>query len=185
MKTHWIQNLKANWIVFVAIIAFPLLAAASNNVTAAINDTVITGKIKSSLATNEVTRALQISVETNNGIVSLSGTAKSETEATKAIEIAESTVGVRSVDTSRLYVQNSGQPLTDAYITAKVKGMFIKHNLITEKQTVPLLGVTVETQNGVVYLSGAVTNRAQRETLINLAKSVDGVADVKSTVKIK
>jgi len=185
MKTHWIQNLKANWIIFVVIAVFPLLSVASNNMTAAISDTVITGKIKSSLATNEVTHALQIGVETNNGMVSLSGTAKSETEATKAIEIAESTVGVRSVDTSNLYVQNSQQPLTDAYITAKVKGTFIKHNLITDGQTVPLVGVTVETQNGVVYLSGAVTTRVQRETLINLAKSVDGVTDVKSTVKIK
>jgi osmotically-inducible protein OsmY len=45
--------------------------------------------------------------------------------------------------------------------------------------------VSVETQNGVVYLRGTAENKAQIAEMTQLAKSVDGVSSVKSTVSIK
>lgn len=166
-------------------VSFTALAATSNTVGAAVSDSVITTKIKSSLAVNDVTHSLNIGVETNNGVVTLKGAAGSVTEASKAIEISESTNGVRNVNASQLVVSNSNQPLADTYITAKIKGAFLKNNLAAGALNVPLIDVKVETQDGVAFLSGVVENSAQQEKLITLAKSVDGVSSVKSTLRLK
>ncbi|HEV2613219.1 MAG TPA: BON domain-containing protein [Gammaproteobacteria bacterium] len=179
MKLSLIERLKKYSIILLAGVSFSALAATSNTMGAAVSDSVITGKIKSSLAMNEVTHALNIGVETNNGVVTLKGTAGSTTEASKAIEISESTVGVNNVNASQLLVSSSTQPLTDTYITAKIKGVFLKNNLATG------IDVKVETQDGVALLSGVVHTAAQREKLIALAKSVDGVSSVKSTLSLK
>jgi hyperosmotically inducible protein len=115
----------------------------------------------------------------------LKGVAQSDTEALKAVEIAESTDGVKNVDATQLRVAHSDQPLGDSFITAKVKGLFIKNNLTPDSQKVPVTTVSVETQRGVVFLSGTVENKAQIEKLTTLAKSIDGVTAVKSTLTIK
>ena len=170
--------------IVVLAIAMPALAD-SHTISTSINDTVITAKVKSGLAANTIIHSGDISVETTNGVVALTGTAQSETEAAKAVEIAEATANVRDVDASGLKVLNSNQPLTDAYITSKVKGVFLKNNLIAGTVHVPVLSVKVETQQGVVFLSGDVKNRAEANQLIHLARSVNGVTRVESTVKIK
>jgi hyperosmotically inducible protein len=149
-----------------------------------VSDTVITSKIKSGLAANNVTHALNISVNTNNGHVQLSGAANSDTEAATAVQIAESTKNVIDVDASNLSVTGSDQPLTDTYITAKVKGIFIKNNLMSDKPNVPITRIKVETQQGVVYLSGTVKRPSQIKQAVRLAKSIDGVTNVVQTLRI-
>ena len=63
-----------------------------------VKDSVITSKIKSKLLSSEDIDAMRIEVNTdNNGIVVLSGTAKTKAESDKAHEIAHSVDGVRKV----------------------------------------------------------------------------------------
>ena len=185
MTTNWKKWVALYSVLLVFCVFLPALAMASANVGNAIDDSVITGKIKANLAMDQVTHATQITVTTNDGYVKLAGTVESETEATQAIEIASSSVGVKDVDASQLYVQDSTHPFADAYLTAKVKGTFLKNNLTAGKLNVPLVDVKVETQNGVVYLSGDVKNDRQRQRLISLAQSVNGVKEVKSTVRVQ
>jgi hyperosmotically inducible protein len=186
MKMQWLRIFS---VVVLMSTALPVFAASSDTAGAAVSDTVITAKVKSSLALNSKTHAQDITVETNNGVVILKGAVRSETEALKAIEIAQSTSGVNNVDASHLRFPHSDknkQPLGDAFVTAKVKGMFLKNNLTPGSQSsVPLTTVSVETQNGVVYLRGTAENKAQIAEMTQLAKSVDGVSSVKSTVSIK
>lgn len=176
-------SLKNISVSLLMAISLPCLAV-SNTVSDAVSDTVITAKIKSNLATNEATHALNISVATDNGVVTLSGTAESNTEAATAVQIAEATEGVNDVNATNLMVKGSDQPLTDAFITAKVKGVFIKNNVISDKPSVPVTAVNVETKDGIVYLSGNVERHTQLNTAVSLAKSVDGVNKVVSTLKI-
>jgi hyperosmotically inducible protein len=185
MTMQLLQKWKVCGAALLVSVTLPVFAASSNTVGAALDDTVITGKVKSSLAMNTVTHAENITVETNNGVVLLKGVAQSDTEALKAVEIAESTDGVKNVDATQLRVAHSDQPLGDSFITAKVKGLFIKNNLTPDSQKVPVTTVSVETQRGVVFLSGTVENKAQIEKLTTLAKSIDGVTAVKSTLTIK
>jgi hyperosmotically inducible protein len=63
-----------------------------------VSDSVITSKIKAKLATADDVSALNIKVDTDkNGVVVLSGTAKSKAEADKAHSIAHSVEGVTKV----------------------------------------------------------------------------------------
>ena len=60
-------------------------------------DTTITGKVKAEFAKDKAVSALGINVDTNKGVVTLSGNAKSKEEADKAVAIAKGTAGVSSV----------------------------------------------------------------------------------------
>lgn len=70
------------------------------------------------------------------------------------------------------------------YITAKIKGVFIREKLFGDKPMY-VTGIHVETKEGVVYLTGKADNQAQIDSAISLAKSIKGVMDVNSTVEIK
>ena len=65
---------------------------------AALSDAAITTKVKAKFAADSTVSATKIHVDTDNGVVKLTGTAKSRDEAAKAAEIAKSTEGVASVD---------------------------------------------------------------------------------------
>ena len=63
----------------------------------ALNDGALTTKIKSKMALDDTVKALSIDVDTDNGVVTLSGTVNSETEKAKAVQLAKDTAGVTSV----------------------------------------------------------------------------------------
>jgi hyperosmotically inducible protein len=62
-----------------------------------IDDSVITTKIKSLLAKDDLLKSFEVRVETRKGIVQLSGFVSSQQIADKAGEIAGSVAGVASV----------------------------------------------------------------------------------------
>jgi len=62
-----------------------------------LDDSVITTKVKSLLAADDLLKSFQISVETNKGIVQLSGFVDSQAAVDKAGEIARNVKGVASV----------------------------------------------------------------------------------------
>ncbi|WBS01884.1 BON domain-containing protein [Pseudoduganella sp. SL102] len=69
--------------------------------------------------------------------------------------------------------------MSDTMITAKVKA-----DMAADK-TVKAMDVHVETQKGVVMLSGFVPSKAEAERAVELAKGVQGVTDVKSSIQVK
>jgi len=85
--------------------AQPLMMAASENMDKAgdaTSDTWITTKVKSSLLAEDATPGMDIEVETNNGVVSLSGTVATKAEREMAINKAKSIEGVREVSADGL-----------------------------------------------------------------------------------
>ena len=62
-----------------------------------IDDSVITTKVKSLLAADDFLKSFQISVKTYKGTVQLSGLVNSQKAIDKAVEIARSAKGVKSV----------------------------------------------------------------------------------------
>jgi osmotically-inducible protein OsmY len=61
------------------------------------SDAAITAKVKSKLLDDPAVSGTQISVETMNGVVQLSGSAKSAEAERRALQIARSVEGVKSV----------------------------------------------------------------------------------------
>lgn len=178
MKTISI-SLKSILLTLLFIFITPSFAATPQPVA----DTVITAKVKSKLAMDANLSGLNVDVSTNNGVVTLSGMVNSDTEASALIELVQSTDGVKNINDDNLKVKDSTQPFADLAITAKVKGMFIREKL-TGKD-IPAISISVETTNGVVYLSGTVSNQAQIDNAISIAKTISGVKNVESTIKIE
>ena len=72
-----------------------------------------------------------------------------------------------------------GETIDDATITTRVKTSLLND------PTVGGLRIDVDTFKGVVTLSGRVKTEKERETAIALARKIDGVTDVKSTLQIE
>jgi len=84
-------------------------STSSNNETVPgkVDDTWITTKVKSKLAAAKGVKASDISVSTTDGVVTLTGTATSAKEKTRAEHLAKQVKGVKSVDGSGLTVSAS------------------------------------------------------------------------------
>jgi len=70
-----------------------------------IDDTAITTKVKTGLLADPMTSAFAISVETDRGVVSLTGIVNSEAERQRAIQVAQEVGGVKRVDGRNLFVK--------------------------------------------------------------------------------
>lgn len=68
---------------------------------------------------------------------------------------------------------------SDTAITTKVKADLVK------EPNLDSLGIHVETERGVVMLSGFVNSKEEADKAVKVAKGVDGVTSVKSAIKVK
>ncbi len=68
---------------------------------------------------------------------------------------------------------------SDTAITTKVKAGLVK------EPNLESLGIHVETEKGVVMLSGFVNSKTEADKAVKVAKGVDGVTSVKSAIKVK
>lgn len=80
---------------------------SNETVPGKVDDSWITTKVKSKLAAAKGVKASDISVSTTDGAVTLTGTATSKKEKTRAIHIAKGVKGVKTVDASGLTVSES------------------------------------------------------------------------------
>ena len=168
-------------------------------------DAWITTKVKAELATAKNMKDSDISVETNDSVVMLTGTVASNSEKTRAMKLAKSVKGVKKVETSGLTVstmhsdsmmkktdhsmQNSTDATmqktsdnqtvpdkaSDAWITTKVKSELATAKNMKDSD------ISVETNDGVVMLSGTVASHGERTRAMKLAKSVKGVKKVETS----
>ena len=92
--------------LFVAgALAMPLSSYADKNDTSSskesvkehVSDAWITSKIKGEFAKDKTVSAMRIHVDTDKGVVKLSGKAKNQDEVEKAVALAQNTKGVISV----------------------------------------------------------------------------------------
>ena len=74
-----------------------MTVACGKTVGEAIDDTTITTRVKTSMLNDPAVGGLRIDVDTFKGVVTLSGSVKSETEKNQAIALARSTSGVVEV----------------------------------------------------------------------------------------
>ncbi len=79
--------------------------------------------------------------------------------------------------------ETSSNLAEDSAITAKVKGMFVQKKLFGDKD-IAAITISVETTDGKVLLSGTADNQEQIDNAIKIAKSIEGVKSVQSTVTI-
>jgi hyperosmotically inducible protein len=107
---------------------------------------------------------------------------KTENAMDRAGEKTRDTAGTVADKTERA-TGNAGQKTaaaaSDTAITTKVKANIFK------EPDLKSMAIHVETEKGVVMLSGFVDSKAEADKAVKVAKSVDGVTSVKSAIKVK
>ncbi len=92
-----------------------------------------------------------------------------------SMQLSQNTVGQKVEH----YGEKVGGYIDDSTITAEVKKAFIGDS------TVKAMQVKVETQNGMVQLSGFVDSTAVKEQAVTLAQHVKGVKSVYDSILIR
>lgn len=85
------------------------LEVGSKGLKNAVTDTALTTKLKGQFVADEALRGSDVSVTTNNGVVTLTGTVPSAAVRQKAVDMARNSDGVMRVD-DKLRVVTPGQP---------------------------------------------------------------------------
>jgi hyperosmotically inducible protein len=99
--------------------------------------------------------------------------------ATERAAVKTEQAGERVADKASDATSRAGKVVADSVITTKVKA-----DLFREPE-LSAMAIHVETEKGVVMLSGFVDSKADAEKAVRLAKSVEGVTQVKSAIKVK
>lgn len=73
-------------------------STTAQKAAAKIDDAAITGKIKSAMVAEPGLKAMQVNVDTKDGVVTLTGNVDSQQDIDRAREIAQKTDGVKSVN---------------------------------------------------------------------------------------
>lgn len=98
---------------------------------------------------------------------------------TTALVAALMLTGTTSYASAQEHTTKVGQYAGDSAITTKVKAK------IFEDKALKVAEVNVETDHGVVLLSGFVSNKASAELAEKVAHSVKGVKEVKNDLRVK
>lgn len=165
--------------------AFEAKASAEPNLSQRFDDATLVATVKSKLLWNSNTEGLDINVNADNGKVSLTGNAQTAEAKELAGRLAANTDGVRAVnnqlsvsatDSTAAKAQNAADDtaavISDAWITSKVKSSFIY------SRNLDGLDISVDTQKGMVSLSGTVLSNAEKQLAIETARNIRGVRGV-------
>lgn len=180
--------MRIRWMVSLFLMMFalnnPFVIAAAESDTGFVtvmSDMAITAQVIAKIALDQNVSNRTVDVATHAGTVIYTGSVNSDFEKNKLVDIAMSTSGVKAVDTSHLQIAQSEQVMSDTLITAKVKALLIKDELLGKETSA---GIHVETQNGIVYLTGSVESDTEMKNVIRVAHSVEGVKEVKAKISI-
>ncbi|MCS3432974.1 molecular chaperone OsmY [Klebsiella sp. BIGb0407] len=150
------------------------------------DDSAITARVKAGLIDQKSIKSTDITVSTENKVVTLSGFVGSQEQAELAMIVASNVEGVSAV-TDKLHVSSDGSKSTsdsvgdyadDAMITSKVKAKLLSEGDIASRN------IGVETNAGIVQLTGDVKSNAQAAQVESITKTVDGVKSVKNDLKV-
>ncbi len=166
-------------------------------------DSAVTAKVKSKLAMDPDTSALKVDVDTDGGVVTLTGAVDTQAEKAQAGQIAENTEGVTRVINNIVVAPNAtgdsgpGKPgekageavekveegardlgvtAEDLTILSKIKARYISEG-ITDAD--------VDVKNGMVTLKGNVGSLQDKARAESIARATGGVRNVNNMLVVK
>jgi hyperosmotically inducible protein len=121
-------------------------------------------------------------IETNKGIVQLSGFVDNQAQIDRAIEVARGVEGVQGVEnkmTLKSGTATIGNKIDDSIVTTRVKSA-----LLADPAT-KSFNIGVVTRKGMVQLSGFADSQEQIDRAIDITRGVQGTAGVQNEMSLK
>ncbi len=160
---------------------------------ASTSDQQIANKIREKIGSSFLSKSLsQLSVQVNNGFVTLSGSVKTYSDKEAVEREVRSIEGVKQLN-SQISVTDPESKGNHDYFTQDSAGTPADEQLNKKIRDVTSRGwlwnsnkeVALSTNNGIVTLNGYVRDADQQQKLIGEIKKVEGVKQVISNLKIK
>lgn len=147
-----------------------------------VNSAALAGAVHAKLATIDADSLTAVKVETNGGVVTLTGQARSAQERAAYDSAAATVNGVTHV-VDRLAVnpdvRGPRESLDDAALAAKVTAN------ITAQAGINAARIKPSVRDGVVTLSGTVSSVALKSTVLQTARKTSGVKSVVDRIEVK
>jgi osmotically-inducible protein OsmY len=157
------------------------------------SDDTLKDRIEYRLETSPVVKKYDVRVKVENAAATLTGAVATEAQKTEAGRLAKID-GVTKVDNqvtidkdvdktlterAKNGMRRTGEAVTDAWITTKVKWFFVGDDLLKGSS------INVDTKDRVVTLNGTVKTETGRKQAVRLAQETDGVLKVVDHLSIK
>jgi hyperosmotically inducible protein len=150
------------------------------------SDAWIALKIRSRLLVKGNVSAASTKVDVKDGVVLLTGTADNIAQKELTEVYAKEIEGVKSID-NKLVVRNDstpaketvGEKIDDTSITTQVKVALLRH------KSTSAISTKVETNDGVITITGQADTDAERSLVTKLAQDVRGVKSVNNRMTVK
>jgi len=147
------------------------------------SDGWITMKVKTVLAFHKNVSASGTEVNTQGGVVTLTGKADNLAQKQLTGEYAKDVEGVTEVRNDLTIAKSNrrtmGDKVDDTSITAQVKSTLLFH------KSTSMLATKVSTLNGVVSLHGEAKNAAERDLVTKLVEDIHGVQSVHNRMTVR
>lgn len=175
-----IRTLATLGLALVLALTMTTVACSTTQTTSTqVDDAEIASKVKAKLAADPEVNPFDIDVDSKDGVVRLSGTVNSATNREEAGRLAAGTEGVRRVDNElTIGDKTAGEKLDDASIVTRVKA-----KLVADLE-VAATNIDVDSENGVVTLSGMVKSSEARQQAEDLAAGTEGVRSVRNNITV-
>jgi len=119
-----------------------------------------------------------IKIESEKGVVTLTGTVSEESHKALAQDTAANLPGVKRVDSQLATKAEAAAEKADVLIGRKVRVTLMFHRNVSADKT------TVEVQDGIVTLKGEALSAAQKELTTEYAKDIVGVTEVENEMTV-
>ncbi|MFY9556450.1 MAG: BON domain-containing protein [Blastocatellia bacterium] len=157
--------------------------ASLSEVFSSSGDAATTRKVKTALGLSKRLAGFDINVNTNDGVITLSGQVPSEDIKSLAGEIGRDTPGVKEVK-NEIAVDPGAQPSSES---VHVEDLEIRVAILEALTRSPELAgkkIDVSVENRSVTLSGTVETPTQRNGVEQIARAVDGVSGVTNNLTV-
>lgn len=152
-----------------------------------IEDRSVSAAVKARLLYNGQFKGLKIGITTVNNVVSLYGVVPSEEHSEKIAYIAMETKGVREV-VNDLQVRPKdpsdpilgvGRQISDEWLESRVETAFLLNRHLSTRE------VDVEVDDGICILTGSVNSEEKQRVAGDIARSIQGVKDVRNHITVR
>ena len=157
-----------------------------------VSDDTLKDRIAYRLETSPLVKKYDIQVKVANGNVRLDGAVATDAQKHEAGKLAkidgvakidnqisiDKDVDKTLMDRTKNGMRKTGEAISDAWITTKVKWFFLGDDLLKGSH------IDVDTKDRVVTLSGTVKTETGRKQAVRLAQDTDGVTKVVDNLKI-
>lgn len=158
-----------------------MVATREKGIGGTMSDSNIGTKVKMNLYNFNADLHAKVSVSVQNQEVLLTGVVQDASWPQEAERLAKSVEGVKNVinNIETEGEEGLGSMTSDSWITTRIRS-----SLLFEKDLYSL-NYTIETVNGVVYLTGVGQDEAEINRVAEVARNVGGVKKVVNHVKVK